>query len=453
MDGPLDVRSRIVDHVGGLGHRDRRACGGARARRESLHRERDGSRRALGPLDGCVRPRAGHDRRAGRSALEGEPSSTTPIPAPSGHAVGWQQMWAGVLDAGSRDAQRGTRSVPRGGARDGIVGGAERSSPSSSCERGGGETLPKPPRRHRRSPRKAGWNEALGQILATKAAVEAAAGEEKAAREDGLRALSLSERMGARWDEIQARSALGFLELSSRRSRCRRTPGLIPLVTRAEEMGVREPGAFPFLPDEVEALVGLGELDRADVLTDRLEEQGRALDRGLALATAARCRGLIAAARGNRDAALRSLAEALEQHARVEQPFELGRTLLVLGEVQRRFKQRQGCSSFTRRCGCDLRPSWGPFSGRRGPKRRPHGSVASSRVGRSRPRRADVAALVATGKTNREIADALFLSVKTVEANVSRILAKLGVSSRRQVAGMLEKIVDAPQDESSRRRP
>jgi len=42
----------------------------------------------------------------------------------------------------------------------------------------------------------------------------------------------------------------------------------------------------------------------------------------------------------------------------------------------------------------------------------------------------EVMALVAAGKTNRQIADELFLSVRTVDRHVSRIFAKLGVHSR-----------------------
>jgi DNA-binding NarL/FixJ family response regulator len=46
-----------------------------------------------------------------------------------------------------------------------------------------------------------------------------------------------------------------------------------------------------------------------------------------------------------------------------------------------------------------------------------------------------VAELVAQGLTNKEVAAALFLAVRTVEANVSRVYAKLGVRSRAELAG------------------
>jgi DNA-binding CsgD family transcriptional regulator len=361
--------------------------------------------------------------------------------------LGWQQMWAGALDAA-----RQTLNVELDRY---LLEGHETASWEvrtiiAELELRAGRWGDAAEAAHEALgiAEEAGWNEALGQILAAKAAVEAARGSEKAAREDALRALSLSERMGARWDEIHARSALGFLELSIG-DHAAAHAWLDPLVTRTEEMGAREPGAFPFVSDEVEALVGLGRLDRADALTDRLEEQGRALDRGLALATAARCRGLIAAARGDRDAALRSLERAVELHARVEQPFELGRTLLVLGEVQRRFKQRRDARASLDAAGAIFDQLGAVLWSARA-------EAAAARLGRVVPSgsltttESDVAALVATGKTNREIADALFLSVKTVEANVSRILAKLAVSSRRQVAALLEKVADGPPDDPRR---
>jgi DNA-binding NarL/FixJ family response regulator len=49
----------------------------------------------------------------------------------------------------------------------------------------------------------------------------------------------------------------------------------------------------------------------------------------------------------------------------------------------------------------------------------------------------DAAALVARGRTNREVAAALFLSEKTIENHLSRVYAKLGVRSRAELVGIL----------------
>jgi DNA-binding NarL/FixJ family response regulator len=61
----------------------------------------------------------------------------------------------------------------------------------------------------------------------------------------------------------------------------------------------------------------------------------------------------------------------------------------------------------------------------------PHCEVALT------PQEGLVARLVAAGRSNREVATELFISVKTVEHHLSRIFAKLGVRSRSQVAGAL----------------
>ena len=53
-----------------------------------------------------------------------------------------------------------------------------------------------------------------------------------------------------------------------------------------------------------------------------------------------------------------------------------------------------------------------------------------------------VARLAAAGRTNREIADVLFMSVRTVEGHLSRIYAKLGIRSRIDLALFPEAAAD-----------
>jgi DNA-binding NarL/FixJ family response regulator len=127
--------------------------------------------------------------------------------------------------------------------------------------------------------------------------------------------------------------------------------------------------------------------------------------------------------------------EAMEEHVRLETPFELGRSLLALGEAQRRFKQRRAARGSLRaaletfeRVGA---PLWANKA--RAGLARTGGRAASP--GELTPTEQRVAELVAEGHTNREVADALFVSVKTVEANLSRIFQKLGIHSRRQLRG------------------
>src|SRR5205807_7671477 len=107
-----------------------------------------------------------------------------------------------------------------------------------------------------------------------------------------------------------------------------------------EVSGVAEPVTYPFLPVAAEALVALGELDRARRLVDMFEGRARGLDRVWGLATGGRCRTLLLAAGGDLEAADRAVQQALDEHARIDMPFELARTLLVQGQVRRRLRQR-----------------------------------------------------------------------------------------------------------------
>jgi non-specific serine/threonine protein kinase len=61
-------------------------------------------------------------------------------------------------------------------------------------------------------------------------------------------------------------------------------------------------------------------------------------------------------------------------------------------------------------------------------------AAASSRPGGLTAREREVAALIAAGRTNREIAEALVLGERTIETHVSNILGKLELPSRREVA-------------------
>ena len=97
-----------------------------------------------------------------------------------------------------------------------------------------------------------------------------------------------------------------------------------------------EPGAIRYLGDEIESLVALGETERAREVLEYLEERGRTLGRRWAVAVAGRCRGLLEAALDHPAEAAAAMERALEAHRDLPNPFELGRTLLAQGGVERR---------------------------------------------------------------------------------------------------------------------
>ena len=127
------------------------------------------------------------------------------------------------------------------------------------------------------------------------------------------------------------------------------------------------------------------------------------------------------------------LAEA--EHRRVPQPFELARTLLVRGEVERRAKQKRAARSTLEQALAIFQQLGAPLWAQRARDdlARVVGAVPPSSTELT-PTEQRIARLVGEGMKNREVADALFISVKTVEANLSRIFHKLGVRSRTELS-------------------
>lgn len=205
----------------------------------------------------------------------------------------------------------------------------------------------------------------------------------------------------------------------------------------------REPATNRFQADHAEAVIGLGDLDRAERLVARLEARATALPRPWTLAVSARCRGLLHAAVGDLDAALADYQRALTAHRKLDMPSELGRTLLALGRLHRRRNERQQAQETLARAVTAL-----DSSGALGWAAIARDELVRARARRGNPHRLTpteqmICELAASGLRNHEIAARLFLSGKTVEANLSRAYRKLGVRSRTELAAAL---ASAPAD-------
>jgi DNA-binding CsgD family transcriptional regulator len=252
--------------------------------------------------------------------------------------------------------------------------------------------------------------------------------------EEGLRAGDKAMAVGMSMESppiaLAGAQVLGLAELSLGDAAAAHER-LGPMADMARAMGVAEPGQMRFLPDEIEALIRLGELDAAVELLDPFEARSIELGRVWGVATSSRCRGLLLAARGDIGAGEVALDTALEHHSELTMPFEHGRTLLVAGEIHRRARHRsranirlQSALEIFERLGAPL------WVGR-----------ARAEIGHLGLRRATpgpgltaieirVADLATSGLTNAQIATRLFMSSRTVEAHLSRIYRKLGVHSR-----------------------
>jgi DNA-binding CsgD family transcriptional regulator len=263
-------------------------------------------------------------------------------------------------------------------------------------------------------------------LVAQRALTHAYRGDTAAALRDCAEAAT---RLDVPWVAVWVAAARGTLELA--RGDPRAAWAACEAVTAAiERDGLGEPVTAIFLPDAIEALVATGALDRAERLADALEARGRELDRAWALATGGRCRALLRAARGDLPGARQALDGALAQHDRLDLPLERARTLIVGGGIERRARrpararalleqahatcERTGAALWAQRSQQEL--------GKLTARRSPGGELTDAE------RR--VAQASARGLTNREVAAALFLSPKTVEAHLSRIYRKLGIDSR-----------------------
>jgi DNA-binding CsgD family transcriptional regulator len=282
----------------------------------------------------------------------------------------------------------------------------------------------------------AGQRAVVGYGLAVRALSDAHRGREAEAREAAEAALELGRETQFTPVLQFAAAALGLLELSLGRPE-EAAAHLAPVVELARGEGSCEPGLARYASDEVEALVELGRLEEAVELLDWHEGNATRLQRRGAIANCLRCRGLLAAAEGRLDDALAAFEQALAGHDTVELPFDRARTLLAFGAALRRAKRKAdarerlqeaadaftalGAAIFAERTRAEL----GRISGRRPSE------------GGLTPTERQIADLVADGRSNKEVAAALFVTVKTVEANLSRVYAKLGLRSRAELARRL----------------
>jgi DNA-binding CsgD family transcriptional regulator len=213
---------------------------------------------------------------------------------------------------------------------------------------------------------------------------------------------------------------------------------LAPFVALAGAAGVTEPTLLRFVPDEVSALVRLGELEAASELLAYFEACAERSARPWPRAAAMRCRALVAIASGDASGATAAIDRAVRHHRAAGYPFEEARTLLVAGEIHRRARaKRKAADALTRAVGL--------FEGLGSPAWALAAREELARVGLRDTRTSDdgstlttaeqeVVELVISGMSNREVARHLFMSQRTVESHLTHSYRKLGVRTRTQLA-------------------
>ena len=228
---------------------------------------------------------------------------------------------------------------------------------------------------------------------------------------------------------------LGFVELSLGDA-----AAALPHLRRSYEFRnpiMLEPAQRVELGDLLEALIAVGELDEADETLERWQERAGRVDRAWALAILARSRGLLLAARGDLEGAFASFERALAEHDRTTDPFHRARTLLALGRTQRRAKRRGAARRTLEQALAAFEQLGAPLWAEQARAELARiGGRASSRDELTEAERR-IAVLVAEGRTNREVASALFLTQHSVETALTRVYRKVGVRSRAELAHRL----------------
>ena len=217
----------------------------------------------------------------------------------------------------------------------------------------------------------------------------------------------------------------------------------------ADARGWDEPNLRWWRAEYAEGLLQLGRIDGAARLVADWETAAERVGRDRVLAQAVRCRGLIAAARGDLPAALHLLGEAVDRHDAVGDPFGRGRALLALGVVRRRTRQKRTARAALEAAlaGFEVLGAGSWAATARGELARIGGR---ERIEGLSPSEIRVAALVADGLTNREIASALFLGDRTVASHLTHIYAKLGIRSRTELARQLLAHATVPPGDASK---
>ncbi|MEZ0341131.1 AAA family ATPase [Mycobacterium sp. pV006] len=282
-----------------------------------------------------------------------------------------------------------------------------------------------------------GGDEVLILPMTVRAAVAAFAGRVEQARADARWVLAAASRRGTTLGDWPGMT-LCFLEESLGDHRAA-LDALDPSFLDPPDLAVTELMLSWHLPDVIEAMVGVGRIEDAELLTAALEANGERHGRTWMTAVGARCRALVLAARGEVGAAEQSLRRALAEHESLPMPFERARTQLVLGQVQRRLRRKSAAATTLTEALRTFEQLGTPLWAQRAQAELSRSATPMSDAVLSETEQR-VAELAAAGSTNKDIAAAMFITTKTVEHHLTKVYRKLGISSRAELGRTMDRM-------------
>jgi DNA-binding NarL/FixJ family response regulator len=199
-------------------------------------------------------------------------------------------------------------------------------------------------------------------------------------------------------------------------------------IRRAVTEATRPLKRVGLLPAYVEIMLAIGEVQRARGACRELEEIAERQASDVLGAIAAHARGAIALAEADAANALATLRRALEVWSELPAPYEVARVRLLIGSACRMLGD-EDTATLELDAAREMFAELGAASDLIAIGSSEHPSADADLHGLT-AREAEVLCLVATGRSNREIAAELVISEHTVARHVQNIFAKLGVSSR-----------------------
>jgi len=267
-------------------------------------------------------------------------------------------------------------------------------------------------------------------------AIDAMLGRETRARERLTHAGHAARALNFDFGFALASAYLGLLELSLSDFRAA-VEKLRTAQDKSDGRGVVDPAVFPFTGDLIEALVEVGALEEASQRLDDLRRRAHRLSRIRALGTAARASALLQAANGDIERGIEDAEDAMRIHAAIEAPFEHARSVLVAGRVHRRARHKSRAHALLGEAAGAFEASGTAFWARQARAELGRVGLRPSAPATLTDTEQQVAELAARGMTNRQVADAAFITQRSVEGVLRRVYGKLGISSRAELGAAM----------------